>query len=217
MPAARYRLAASGLLAALMGLLAQLSFRVGPVPYTMQNAGFVLAGLLLPPRFALLSQLIYLAMVAAGAPLAAGLRGGVGVLLGPTGGYLAAFPLSAALVSVARERYMRGRCLSGAGRGDLAALWALSCAAALPVYLLGYAVFRYWASIDRGLAAWACRVSGALGLPCGEHAILVASVLIFLPQDFLMDHVLALLVAWRVARALPQVCALLSGCRGGAA
>ncbi|MEM4871380.1 MAG: biotin transporter BioY, partial [Thermofilaceae archaeon] len=72
-----FRLTVSTALAVVTGLLAQVTFRLGPVPYTMQNAGVVLSGLLLPPRWALLSQLLYLALIATGLPLAAGLRGGV--------------------------------------------------------------------------------------------------------------------------------------------
>uniref|UniRef100_A0A7C3WUR6 Biotin transporter BioY n=1 Tax=Thermofilum pendens TaxID=2269 RepID=A0A7C3WUR6_THEPE len=70
------RASAASLLAATTALLAQLNIRIGPVPYTMQNTGFILSGLLLPPRWALTSQLLYLAMIAVGAPAAAGFKGG---------------------------------------------------------------------------------------------------------------------------------------------
>ena len=128
------RAAAASLFAVVTGLLAQPSFRAGPVPYTMQNAGFVLSGLLLPPRWAFASQLLYLAMIAAGFPLAAGFRGGFGVLIGPTGGYLAGFPLAALLTSLFRELYTRaaGKSFAELGPRDAAALWLLSAAAAAP-------------------------------------------------------------------------------------
>lgn len=201
-----YRLTVSSGIAVITGLLAQLMFRVGPVPYTMQNTGVILSGLLLPPRWALLSQLVYILLIAVGAPLAAGFRGGVGVLLGPTSGYLAAFPIAAFAMAAFRESYERatGRSFHEACRHDLVALWALSCVASIPIYLLGYAVFLRWALVDPRLADWAVRTSQLVGVEDAMLALLTATVLIFLPQDFVMDHVLALLVAWRVARQLPR-------------
>ena len=86
-PLAREAVLAS-MMAVVTGLSAQLYIYLGPVPYTMQNFGVILSGLLLSPRYALLSQLLYLALVAAGAPLAAGMRGGLPVVAGPTAGYL---------------------------------------------------------------------------------------------------------------------------------
>ena len=206
--------AAASLLAAVTGLLAQLSFRAGPVPYTMHNAGFILAGLLLPPKWAFASQLLYLSMIAAGLPLASGFRGGVAVLLGPMGGYLAGFPLAALLMSDIRERYLRRaeRGFAELGARDLAALWLLLAVAAAPVYALGFLAFSYWVSADPSLLAWTLRAVGLLGLAKDLRlAVATASVILFVPQDLLMDHPLALLVAHRVARAAPSVYEALAG------
>jgi biotin transport system substrate-specific component len=66
------------------------------VPFTLQIAAVLVAGLLLGPRRGALSQVTYLAMGVVGLPVfAAG--GGAAYLLGPTGGYLLAFPVGAAL------------------------------------------------------------------------------------------------------------------------
>src|SRR5690606_33792991 len=53
-------------------------------------------GLILGPAGGASSQAVYLALGAAGVPVFAGLASGMGVLLGPTGGYLLAAPLAAA-------------------------------------------------------------------------------------------------------------------------
>lgn len=67
-----------------------------PVPFTLQPVAVLLAGLLLGPALGGASQLAYLAAGAAGLPVfAAG--GGLAYLAGPTGGYLMAFPVAAAL------------------------------------------------------------------------------------------------------------------------
>lgn len=65
------------------------------VPFTFQVPAVLLAGLLLGPGRGAASQALYLAAGMAGLPVfAAG--GGAAYLLGPTGGYLLAFPLAAA-------------------------------------------------------------------------------------------------------------------------
>ncbi len=65
------------------------------VPFTLQPVAVLLAGVLLGARAGMTSQLVYLAAGATGLPVfAAG--GGLAYLLGPTGGYLLAFPLAAA-------------------------------------------------------------------------------------------------------------------------
>lgn len=74
-----------------------------PVPFTFQVVAVLLAGWMLGPRLGAASQAAYLAAGAAGLPVfAAG--GGLAYLLGPTGGYLLAYPLAAALVGLACTR-----------------------------------------------------------------------------------------------------------------
>lgn len=64
------------------------------VPFTLQPVAVLLSGLLLGARGGIAAQVAYLAAGAAGLPVfAAG--GGAAYLLGPTGGYLLAFPLAA--------------------------------------------------------------------------------------------------------------------------
>lgn len=82
--------------AVLTALSARISLPIPgtPVPFTFQPLAVMLAGGLLGARLGMLSQLTYLAAGAVGMPVfAAG--AGAAYLLGPTGGYLMAYPLAA--------------------------------------------------------------------------------------------------------------------------
>src|ERR1700684_3857010 len=64
-----------------------------PVPLTLQNFGVLLAGLMLGSRRGFAALVLYLAEGAAGLPVfSIGGLGGIAQLLGPTGGYLFAYP-----------------------------------------------------------------------------------------------------------------------------
>jgi biotin transport system substrate-specific component len=69
-----------------------------PVPITLQTLFVVLAGALLGGRLGALSQVVYLLLGIIGLPVFHGGKGGLGILLGPTGGYLVGFIAAAYVV-----------------------------------------------------------------------------------------------------------------------
>jgi len=75
-----------------------------PVPITAQTLGVMLAGGLLGARRGGLSLLIFIMLVAVGAPLLAGGRGGLGVLFGPGGGYIFSWPIAAFIIGYLTEK-----------------------------------------------------------------------------------------------------------------
>jgi len=109
-----------------------------PVPLSLAPFAVLLLGLLLSPRMAGATFVAYLTEGALGLPVFAPsplAPSGLGHLLGPTGGYLLAYPLAAMLISYLWRRTGRSftTALVSAGAGDLAilasgALWL----AALP-------------------------------------------------------------------------------------
>ena len=70
-----------------------------PVFFTLAILAVLLTGSVLPPRWAFGAMACYLLLGAFGAPVFGGFKGGPGVLVGPTGGYLVAYPLMALLIS----------------------------------------------------------------------------------------------------------------------
>ena len=68
-----------------------------PVPLTMQNFGVLVVGLMLGSRRGFAALALYLAEGAAGMPVFSPslLGGGIAQILGPTGGFLMAYPLVA--------------------------------------------------------------------------------------------------------------------------
>ena len=85
------------LFAALLSLCAWLSIPAGDVAVTLQTFGVFLTLGLLGGKRGTIAVAVYLAMGAVGLPVFTGMRGGIGVLLGATGGYIVGF-LAIALV-----------------------------------------------------------------------------------------------------------------------
>ena len=89
--------------AALTAVLAQIAIPLpfSPVPISFGLVAVYITGILLKPSNALWAQICYLALGAIGIPVFHNFLGGVGVLFGPTGGYLMVYPIIAWIVSMA--------------------------------------------------------------------------------------------------------------------
>lgn len=94
---------------AMIGLLAvaaQLAVPLPgtPVPVTLQDLAVLVVGIVLGPTQGALTVAAYVLLGASGVPLFSNGHGGLAWLLGPTGGYLIAFPLSALVMGWAAAR-----------------------------------------------------------------------------------------------------------------
>ena len=97
-----------------------------PVPFTFQPMVVLLGAAALGPRLGMASQILYLALGFAGAPVFAAsplLPQGAARLLGPTGGYLMAYPFAAFAAGWLAER--------GFDRRYLTAVAAMACGLAI--------------------------------------------------------------------------------------
>lgn len=93
------RIALFAALIGVLGLVPPVYLPVAAgVPVTAQSMGVMLAGLVLGGRNGALAVALFLLVVALGAPLLSGGRGGLGVFFGPTAGFALGF-IPAALVT----------------------------------------------------------------------------------------------------------------------
>jgi biotin transport system substrate-specific component len=136
------------------------------VPFTFQPMVVLLGGLALGPRLGLASQVLYLTAGIAGLPVfaaSATLPPGALRLMGPTGGYLMAYPVAAFLTGSLAERGLDRRYLT-------------SVLAMLAGLVVVYACGTLW------LGMFARTATSA---PIGLHAALVTGVYPFIAADVL--------------------------------
>ncbi len=87
---------------------AQITVPVKPVPFTLQTMMVVLSGAFLGAKKGAYSQLVYLFLGCIGLPVFAQIPDssiGFARLIGPTGGYLLAFPIGAFLTGFLAKRF----------------------------------------------------------------------------------------------------------------
>lgn len=91
--------------AAIIAVLAQISIPLpGGVPLTMQTLAVGLAGIILKSKKGFIAVLIYVLMGTIGIPVFANFTGGIGIVVGPTGGFIISFPIMAFIVGLVSER-----------------------------------------------------------------------------------------------------------------
>ena len=102
-----YNISVTALFAAIIAVCAWISVPVGPVPFTLQTLGVLCAGGLLGYKRGVASVITYIALGAVGLPVFNGFSGGIGVILGSTGGYIIGFILTAFITGFAADKYSR--------------------------------------------------------------------------------------------------------------
>lgn len=103
------RIAVFAALTAAMGLVGSITV-AGGVPITLQSLGVMLAGAVLGPWRGAASMGLLMLGVAIGLPLLAGGRGGIGVFVSPTAGYLMGYvvaPIVIGLIVGSRPTWWR--------------------------------------------------------------------------------------------------------------
>lgn len=147
--------------AAATAVAARFEIPYQPVPFTLQTLVVLLAGAFLGARNGAASQLLYLMAGVAGLPVFAGGAIGLTVLLGPTGGYLLAFPVAAALIGLLldeKRSLLRTVLAMAAGLFVIFAVGTLYLYATLlhswsAAVTAGFLVFSWWDLLKLGAAA----------------------------------------------------------------
>lgn len=95
-------------------LAAQVVIPIGPIPITGQTFAVLLTGALLGSRLGALAMVAYLVEGSSGLPFFSGGQAGLLHLMGPTGGYLIAFPAAAYITGAFAEHGWDRRFLTAA-------------------------------------------------------------------------------------------------------
>ena len=163
---------------AIMAVSAWVTVPIGPIPFTLQMFAIAFAIFTLTPRQCVAAICGYLLLGAIGVPVFSGMRGGFGVLAGPTGGFLwgyaIAVPVSCALLALMRSR----------GWANLGVLICTGLVFTAISYVCGWAQYMVFAQVD----------------PLASFAVTVAP---FIVVD-IVKIICAALVSRAVVRALPK-------------
>lgn len=118
---------------ALFVLSSYLNLHLGfsPVPISLENFVVMLAGAILGPVYGFGSIALVIVLAALGLPIMDG-RGGLALIVGPTGGFVWMFPLAALLIGWVSQR-IRGKGLAAI----LALAGAMELFGSLMLYLTG--------------------------------------------------------------------------------
>jgi len=95
----------ASLLAALTAASALITIPIGEVPVILYNFFILMMGLLLGSRWGAASIAVYLLAGGLGLPVFAGGKGGIAILLGPTGGYLIGFLPAVFIIGFISEKF----------------------------------------------------------------------------------------------------------------
>lgn len=161
-------------LTAAMGLFPAFNIPMIGVPITVQTFGFMLAGALIGAKRGALAMLLFVLLLAVGFPLLSGGRGGLGIFLGPSGGYILAWPLVAGLIGLLYSKLKQPT------------PWQEFLIMVAGGIVLEYAIGIPWVAV-------------AANLPLAKAALGSAA---FIPGD-IVKIVLAILIIRPVRRAFP--------------
>ncbi len=146
---------------ALIALGSWVSVPFFPVPLTLQTLFVLLAGTVMR-RYAVIPVTLYIVLGALGLPVFHNGIAGIGILLGPTGGYLIGFIAAALIVGLAYE-----------AKGERVHVIGLALAT-LIIYVFGIS----WLLYSTGMSIVAAVVIGMLPFILGDVAKASAAYLI---------------------------------------
>ena len=147
-----------GLFGALTAVFSQLVLPLGVVPVSLATLIVLLGAGLLGARLGALSQILYVFLGAIGLPVFHGMQGGLGILAGPTGGFLLGYIVCAWVTGTLLEK-------------NFSPTWAMIAGTAV-CYCFG----SLWFWVITGGPAWSVLLSCVLPFLPGDALKIVAAV-----------------------------------------
>lgn len=90
-----------------LGLIPPVPLAFLPVPITAQSMGVMLAGCIIGAKRGALAYVFLVILVAVGLPVLSGGRGGLGVLMGPTAGYIFGWIVGTCVTGIVAQKVVR--------------------------------------------------------------------------------------------------------------
>ena len=94
-------------LTAVMGVFPPIHIPIINIPITAQSLGPMMAGSILGWKKGSISLLLFIVLISMGLPVLSGGRGGIHLLLGPSGGFILAWPIVALLIGIFSEIFFK--------------------------------------------------------------------------------------------------------------
>ena len=131
-------LTATGIIAAFLCVIAPIAIPIGEVPLSLATLVILVSAAILGPWRSAFAVIVYLILGSMGLLVFSGFSGGVGILLGPTGGFLIG--------------YIALAVISGLGRGKVIPM----IAGTLVLYVIGMVWYMIFADVPLWSAVTVC-------------------------------------------------------------
>lgn len=167
----------AGMFAAVLAVISQISIPMpSGVPITIQVFGIALVGAVLGWKLGLFATVTYILIGAAGLPVFAGFRGGLGSLVGLTGGYILSWPVMVIFCGFHFHSVNK----------------KLSLGLSLLFALIGLAINEVAGGVQ-----WSLLSGGAMSL----KAVFTYSMVAFIPKDVIIT-ILAVIIGKQIRKPL---------------
>ncbi len=155
-------LALIGLMAAVLCILGPLALPIGPVPVSLGSLAVYLTVTILGMKKGTVSVVIYILLGLAGLPVFSAFSGGIGKVLGPTGGYIVGYIFLALIYGFFVDRYTNyGLLFLGMILGTFV------------LYMFG----TLWLAYEAGMSFSAALAAGVLPFVVGDLIKMAVAVL----------------------------------------
>lgn len=99
----------TAIFSAVLCLLSIITLPIGAVPVSLATFGIMIIGSFLNPKCAIVSVLVYIILGGVGLPVFSSFGSGLGVIFGATGGYILAYLIMAAIISLTAGKNKKHR------------------------------------------------------------------------------------------------------------